>query len=200
MAIFKPETASSDNYSNFTGVCEFGILEFRDRSGEFDWADLFIEVSVKQKGSDYDRPLSIKGSFDKVGGKITGGNGLKRLYHFFDQIGCDAGINVDGGWETADGQEIPDIAKYLNDNFVVANGTDTPNLNYLGYFYKEQPKVPGGKAYTRVLSKVYKNATENKAKLEDDVQWMKSKGYLKEFVEGEATSKPAMDQSALGNL
>tara|TARA_X000001382_G_scaffold35984_1_gene23640 strand:- start:9073 stop:9672 length:600 start_codon:yes stop_codon:yes gene_type:complete len=199
MAIFKPEMKSG-SYSNFTGICEFGILEFKNRSGEFDWADLFIEVSVKQKGSDFDRPLAIKGSFDKVGGKITGGNGLTRLYHFFDQIGCDAGINVDGGWETANGEEIKDIEKYLNDNFVVGNGTDTPDLNYLGYFYKEQPKVPGGKAYTRVLSKVYKNATENKAKLEDDVQWMKSKGYLKEFVEGDTASQPTMDQSALGNL
>ena len=130
MAIFKPESKSG-NFSNFTGVCEFGILEFKDRSDEFDWADLFIEVLVKQKGSDFDRPLAIKGSFDKVGGKITGGNGLTRLYHFFDQIGCDAGINVDGGWETANGQEIPNIAKYLNDNFVVANGTDTVSYTHL---------------------------------------------------------------------
>tara|TARA_R100001530_G_scaffold123066_1_gene90919 strand:+ start:529 stop:1128 length:600 start_codon:yes stop_codon:yes gene_type:complete len=199
MAIFKPETKSG-NFSNFTGVCEFGILEFKDRSDEFDWADLFLEVSVKQKGSDFDRPLAIKGSFDKVGGKITGGNGLTRLYHFFDQIGCEAGINVNGGWETPDGKEIKDIAKYLNDNFVVGNGTDTPNLDYLGYFYKEQPKVPGGTAYTRVLSKVYRNVTENKVKLDDDVKWMKSKGYLKEFVEGETASQPTVDQSALGNL
>ena len=198
MAIFKPEVKSG-NFSNFTGVCEFGILEFKNRSDEFDWADLFIEVSVKQKGSDFDRPLAIKGSFDKVKGKITGGNGLTRLYHFFDQIGCEAGMNVDGGWESSDGKEIKDIEKYLNDNFVVGNGTDTPNLDYVGYFYKEQPKVPGGKSYTRVLSKVYKNVTENKAKLEDDVKWMKSKGYLKEFIEGE-TTQPTVNQSALGNL
>ena len=58
MAIFKPEMKSSD-FTSFTGVCEFGILEFKDRSGEFDWADLFLEVLVKQKGSDFDRTLQI---------------------------------------------------------------------------------------------------------------------------------------------
>ena len=30
MAIFKPEMKSSD-YTSFTGVCEFGILEYKDR-------------------------------------------------------------------------------------------------------------------------------------------------------------------------
>tara|TARA_R100000329_G_scaffold94692_1_gene78743 strand:+ start:211 stop:807 length:597 start_codon:yes stop_codon:yes gene_type:complete len=198
MAIFKPEMKSSD-FTSFTGVCEFGILEFKDRSGEFDWADLFLEVLVKQKGSDFDRTLQIKGSFDKENGKITGGSTLKKMYHFFEQIGCDAGLNVNGGWETAEGEEIEDIAKYLNKHHVHANGTDTPNLDYLGYFYKEQPKVPGGKSYTRVLARVYKKNDANVTKLEDDVKWMKSKGYLKEFVEGEVQQAPTSG-NALGNL
>ena len=100
MAIFKPEGTSS--FGNFTGICEFGILEFTDKSGTFDWADIFLEVKVKQKDSDYDRTLQIKGSLEKENGKITGGSVLKRMYHFFDQIGCGAGINVDGEWEDVD--------------------------------------------------------------------------------------------------
>ena len=39
MAIFKPEVKSTP--SNYLGLCKFGILEFRDRSSEFDWADIF---------------------------------------------------------------------------------------------------------------------------------------------------------------
>ena len=39
----------------------------------------------------------------------------------------------------------------------------------------------------------------NVTKLEDDVKWMKSKGYLKEFVEGEVQQAPTSG-NALGNL
>ena len=197
MAIFKPEKTSSGG--NFTGVCEFGILEFTDKSGVFDWADIFLEVTVKQKDSDYNRVLQIKGSLEKENGKITGGSVLKRMYHFFEQIGCGSGINGDGGWEDEKGDEIKDIAKYLNKNFLPSNGTYEPNMDYLGYFYKEQPKTPGGTAYVRVFTKVYRNQEENKSKLKSDVDWMKSKGYLKEVTDV-VTEKTEMSGSGLANL
>ena len=197
MAIFKPETNGS--FANFHGICEFGLLEFRDKSADFDWADIFIEVLIKQKSSDYERVLQIKGEFEKEGSKITGGSALKRMYHFFDQLGCTAGLNVDGEWEDENGDKIEDIAKYLNDKFIVANGTYEPNMEYLGYFYKEQPKVSGSKAYTRVMSKVYKNTEKNKAQLESDIQWMKSKGFLKEVTD-EPINKTEMSGSGLANL
>ena len=197
MAIFKPETSGS--FSNYHGICEFGILEFKDKSADFDWADIFIEVIVKQKGSDYDRTLQIKGSLDKENGKVTGGSVLKRMYHFFDQIGCGAGINVQGNWEDAEGEEIKDIAKYLNDNFLKPNSNYEPNMDFLGYFYKEQPKKAGGRAYTRCFTKVYKNVEENKAKLQSDVDWMKSKGYLKEVTD-EVSETTQMSGSGLSNL
>ena len=197
MAIFKPESTGS--FTNFHGICEFGILEFRDKSGDFDWADIFLEMVVKQKDSDYDRVLQIKGSLDKENGKVSGGSVLKRMYHFFEQIGCPVGINVQGGWEDETGEEIKDIAKYLNDKFLPSNGTYEPNMDYLGYFYKEQPKTPGGKAYTRVFTKVYKNTEANKAKLQNDIDWMKSKGYLKEVTD-EVSESTQMSGSGLSNL
>ena len=197
MAIFKPE--SNGSFTDFTGICEFGILGFTDKSGQFDWADLFIEVTVKQKGSEYDRVLQIKGQFDKENGKITGGSVLKRMYHFFEQIGCDAGLTVDGTWENAKGDTIDDIAAYLNEHHVIANGTDTPNMDYIGYFFKEQPKTPGGKSYTRIHSKVYQNLEANKPKLEDDIKWMKSKGFLKEVTDT-PTETTTMSGSGLSNL
>lgn len=197
MAIFKPEGTSS--FGNFTGICEFGILEFTDKSGTFDWADIFLEVKVKQKDSDYDRTLQIKGSLEKENGKITGGSVLKRMYHFFDQIGCGAGINVDGEWEDEKGDKIDDISEYLNRKFLKPNSDYEPPMEYLGYFYKEQPKTPGGKAYVRVFTKVYRNQEENKAKLKSDVDWMKSKGYLKEVTD-EVTEKTEMSGSGLANL
>ena len=70
MAIFKPKSNGSMN--NFYGICEFGILQFTDKSSDFDWADIFIEILVKQKGSDYDKQIQLIGSFDKEDGKIVG--------------------------------------------------------------------------------------------------------------------------------
>tara|TARA_R100000329_G_scaffold17916_2_gene17948 strand:+ start:34 stop:642 length:609 start_codon:yes stop_codon:yes gene_type:complete len=202
MAIFKPEMPSSGSSSSFTGICEFGLVEFEDKSGQFDWADLFLEVKVRQKGSDYDRTMQIKGSFEKEAGKITGGSCLKRLYQFFSEIGCEAGITVDGTWETADGQTIDNIASYLNEHFIKSNPIDGPSHDYIGYFYQEQPKVPGGKSYTRVWNKIMKNTEDNKGKLEKDAQWMKAQGYIKEMTDavpnGAVTT--GLSGSGLSNL
>ena len=85
MAIFKPKQTEFSNESNkFLGICKFAILKFEDKSGMFDWADLYIEVEVKQEHSDYSRKLQIKGSFEKdSSGNITGGSVLKRIYNLY---------------------------------------------------------------------------------------------------------------------
>tara|TARA_R100001530_G_scaffold9709_1_gene9779 strand:- start:774 stop:1385 length:612 start_codon:yes stop_codon:yes gene_type:complete len=203
MAIFKPEVSKSIN--NYLGICEFGITNFEDKSAQFDWADIFIELTVKQRGSDFDRIIQIKGNLDKEGGKITGGSVLKRLYQFFEEIGCEAGVNIDGDWEDSEGNKITNIANYLNDRFLKhdkdknGNSNYEPTMDYLAYFYKEQPKVPGGKSYTRAWNKVYKNLAGNKEKLQSDVNWMKSKGYLKEAT-NEIPVKTEMSGSGLANL
>ena len=199
MAIFKPE--SSGSFTDYLGICEIALMSFTDKSKDFEWADIFIEVTVKQKGSDYDKPLQIKGSLERENGVVTGGSVLKRMYHFFEQIGCSAGINVQGNWEDENGDEIKDIASYLNEKFACISMPDSPpdSYPYIAYFYKEQPKVPGGKSYTRVFTKAYQNKDENKAKLENDVNWMKSKGYLKEMTD-EVESKIEMSGSGLDNL
>ena len=199
MAIFRPEIKEGSS-SGFTGVCEFGITGFIDKSNDFDWCDLYIEVKVRQKGSEYDRVIQIKGSYEKEGGKITGGSCLKRLYQFFDELGCGAGINVDGGWEDSEGNSIEDIAKYLTDNHLsaVIPGTD-PSFDYLGYFYREHPKTPGGKSYTRCWNKVFRNTEANKEKLLKDAQWMKSQGYIKEMTDA-VENKTELSGNGLANL
>ena len=92
MAIFKPAMTESTGGNKFTGICKFAVISFADKSDMFDWADLYLEVEVKQEHSDYTRKLQIKGSFEKdASGNITGGSVLKRLYNFFDANGCTAG-------------------------------------------------------------------------------------------------------------
>ena len=184
MAIFKPpsyETDSSNTTSKYLGVKPISIFEFKDRSDEFEWADLFISVTVRMDNSEYDRFLEIKGSLEKgSNGLIEGGSVLNRMYKFFDAIGCDAGLNTDGTWEDADGGTITSITDYLNERFVNGNPTDA-KYDHVAYMYKRQPK-PGSKAYTTCHYRIFPNDASGKTKLTEHVTWMKDKGYIKEAV------------------
>ena len=182
MAIFKPVT-NNDGGSKYLGICEAGIMGFKDRSSEFDWADVFIEVEVKQKDSDYTKKLQIAGSFERdANGDITGGSVLNRMYKIFDTMGCNAGINVKGVFEDDKGQPVDDIAGYLEDRFTTGNAVDleTP---YVIYVYKSVPKPNETQSYTRVLPRLYHNSAEGKAQMASDVKFLKSKGMLKEYDE-----------------
>ena len=203
MAIFKPVNTEFSNETNkFLGICNFAIMGFEDKSGMFDWADLYIEVEVKQEHSDYTRKLQIKGSFEKDDkGKISGGSVLKRMYAFFDTIGCTAGLNVDGEWENEKGEKIDNIKDFLCKGLIVKSTAEyeTISYDYIAYFYKEKPKKPGAKSYTTVWPKVYSSSEENRAKLKSDIDWLKGKGYLKELTD-EVASAPAMSGDGLANL
>ena len=145
MALFKPEKSSNPGV-NYYGICDIAILGFTDKSSQFDWADIYLDVSIKQKGSDYTKSIRINGSFEReADGSISGGSVINRLYHFFDVLGVKAGVN-----------------------------------DYVGYVYKEKPKQPGGKVFTRVHHKINVNSTDGRNKLTSDMNWMRDKGYLKE--------------------
>ena len=204
MAIFRPQGSNSTG-SSFYGVCNIAIMGFEDKSDKYDWADIYLDVEIKQEGSDYTKNMRISGDLEKdVNGKITGGSVLKRLYHFFDIIGEKAGLTVDGNWENENGEQIHDIAKYLNQTHSssVIPGTD-PDFNYLAYIYKEKPKQPGAKVYSRVFHKIQEASDKGRMQLESDVKWFKNKGFIKEATE-EDTKAPEqsveMTQSGIGNL
>ena len=182
MAIIKPPQSSGNGTSKFLGTLPICIWEFKDRSGEYDWADLYLSVEVKVEGSEYNRNVEIKGSFEKdAGGNITGGSVLNRLYKFFDAIGCKAGINAQGKWEDDSGNEISDIASYCNERYVTGNPIMEAKYNHVGYVYKKAPRKPGGKAYTEVHYRIFPNDTKGKEDLTSHVNWMKTQGYLKEW-------------------
>lgn len=199
MAIFRPETKSGT--SKFFGVCEMSIIKYEDKSDQFDWADVFIDVTVQQKGSEYTRNIKIAGSLEKDGdGNITGGSVLKRMYNFFDAIGCKAGLNIAGNWEDEKGNRILEIDKYLNEQWLNPLNKEELHYDYIGYIYKEKPKKAGDKAWTRVYPKIYKNTEENKAKLEDDIKWLKGKGFLKELDDVPSNEAPSLQGNGLANL
>ena len=190
MALFKPKGADSKTTgasNRWTGICEIGIKGFTDKSKDFDWADIYIDAEIAVKDSEYTRNLKISGSLDKdVKGNVSGGTVLNRMYKFFDDIGCEVGINLKGKWEKeSDGKAVKDIAKYLNDHH-----TDKlHSYPYLGYIYKEKNKK-NGKAYNTVLWRVFPNTSNGRSDLASYVKWMKTNGHIKE-VSAEAPAPVA---------
>ena len=196
MAIFKPVTSNAP--VSFLGVIEVGILNFKERSSEFpDWADVFIEVELSVKNSEYSNKMTVCGRLDKdAEGKITGGSVLKRMYNLFDILNCKAGLTIDGKWEDEEGKDISDIAAYLNNRF------KTDKEDFVAYAYKKKPKKVGDKVYTEVYPKLYLNTPGGTAQCEKDIAWLKGKGYLKEADASDMPQKsntPLAD-SALNNL
>tara|TARA_R100000664_G_C2760174_1_gene151036 strand:- start:29788 stop:30411 length:624 start_codon:yes stop_codon:yes gene_type:complete len=207
MAIIKPTSKGSSGGGNFYGICDIEVLGFNDKSSNFEWADIYLEVIVKQKGSDYTKTIRLAGSLERdPDGSVKGGSVLNRLYHFFDVLGCSCGINAQGKWETEDGQPIDDIAKYLTDKHSIGFNSEPTNFPYLAYVYKEKPKQVGGKVFTRVHHKINVNTEEGRRKLADDIKWFKDKGFIKEasLEQSSHASKEELDEvfgnDTLGNM
>jgi len=199
MALFRPTPKKEENEnSKFSGVCEVGIINFTDKSGDFDWADIYIDIEFALKDSQYTRNMQLAGSLDKdATGSVTGGSVLDRMYRVFDCIACNAGVNVKGEWETNEGEAIKDIASYLNNNYCSNFMPDTPPvLNYVAYIYRRQNKKTGT-IYTTMLPKLYPNTANGKQEMESYAKWMKNNNYLPEVKEGPASENPVVSVDAL---
>ena len=208
MALIKPEKSSGKSV-NFYGICDIAILSFQDKSNQYDWADIYLDVTIKQQSSDYTKSIRITGSLERgPDGSVTGGSVLNRLYHFFDVLDVKAGINAKGDWETEDGTPIDNIADYLNENHAEGIDSNPTTFPYLAYVFKEKPKQPGGKVFTRVHHKINVNTPKGRKQIEDDMNWMRQKGFLKEApIEAQsvqdktvAEMEEVFGSDALGNM
>ena len=208
MALIKPEKSSGKSV-NFYGICDIAILSFQDKSNQYDWADIYLDVTIKQQSSDYTKSIRITGSLERgPDGSVTGGSVLNRLYHFFDVLDIKAGINAKGDWETEDGTPIESIADYLNENHAEGIDSNPTTFPYLAYVFKEKPKQPGGKVFTRVHHKINVNTPKGRKQIEDDMNWMRQKGFLKEApIEAQsvqdktvAEMEEVFGSDALGNM
>ena len=204
MAVFRPKSANSGT-SRFVGIHPVGVVSFTDESGKWDWADIYIRVTLKIEGSEFERDMKIAGSLERDHeGNITGGSVLNRMYLIFDVMGCRAGVNLQGGWETHDGKEIKDIEKYLNDNFVHVGAfpDDDPKFEYLAYVYKKRPSKPGGKVYEEVWPKLAANTVAGKRNITNDINFLTKKGHIKEATDddgphvGYGTVEPTASHTA----
>ena len=192
MALIKPEKSSGKSV-NFYGICDIAILSFEDKSSQYDWADIYLDTTIKQEGSDYTKSIRLTGSLERdPDGSVKGGSVLNRLYHFFDVLGIKAGINAKGDWETEEGTPIDNIADYLNENHAEGIDANPTTFPYLAYVYKEKPKQAGGKVFTRVHHKINANTVKGRKQIEDDMNWMRQKGFLKEAP---IEAQPAQDKT-----
>lgn len=198
MALLQTSTSSTNN--DFTGYFEAGIIKFEDKSGQFDWADVWLDVHFNIKGSQYPQIHSIKGSFDKEPDGTVKINKMVRQFNYLkDAIGFTGGINTEGKWESADGEPITNIVDALTKHISTVNGTDNPMLepplNFYIYVYKEAPKKPGDKIYKRVLGKICSNDAKGKADLQSYVTYMQQKQYIKEASDSDVANVPTTQQN-----
>tara|TARA_X000001382_G_scaffold512_1_gene685 strand:+ start:196 stop:819 length:624 start_codon:yes stop_codon:yes gene_type:complete len=194
MALLTTTTSSVKN--DFTGYFEAGIIKVESKEGQYDWADVWLDVHFNIKGSQYPQIHSIKGSFDKEPDGTVKVNKMVRQFNYLkDAIGFTGGINTEGKWESATGEEITSIEDTLNAHITATNGSDNPMLepplSYYIYVYKEAPKKPGDKIYKRVLGKVTTNDAKGKQDLTSYVTYMQQKGYLKEASDTDVAKSPS---------
>ena len=200
MALFKPATKKGTRY---TGLCKSAIVGFEDRSGQYEFGDLLLEVHLKQEGQEWPRKMSIMGVIEKdpTTNVVTGGNAFTRLYAFFEAIGCKAGLNIKGDWEDENGDVITDIAEYLTARYAQDANAKDLNFDYYAYYYKEAPKGPNKKSYVRVMPMLTRANKEGEQNIMQSVEWRKSKGFLKEWDETMAPTESAdIGLGALENL
>ena len=170
-------TGSSDGTAPWLGIQKAKIVEVRDESDKWDWAEIYLVVELDVEGSDYNRPMKIAGKFERnPDGTIEETSLVRRINYLCTALKWNGGINQHGKFENEDGTEIADIATFLHDNYA----KETNEYGFLVYVYKEPPK--NGKSYTRVHNKIMANEGTNERKLEDHIAYLRKNGYLKEAL------------------
>ena len=189
-APFRPidlETAS-DGGSKFLGFVKCGIVDYADKSDLYDWADVYLEVTLKIEGSQYPNIMKVLGSYDKEpDGTIKTCSLLKKVYRLFDVLGFKGGPDVNGQMVDETGKPISNIATYLNQNHLASNPLE-PDMKYYAYVYKEQGKDPS-KVYTTTYPRLTLNNEKGRAELESFVDFLKSKNLIKEATVGMTNSQ-----------
>ena len=190
MTIMRSETKTLN--SDWFGIKESGITEFRDDSDRFDWADIYIVIEMRIQGSKYTRPCKITGSFEKdEKGKIKDGSLLKRITYMCEALGWDGGVNQYGQWVDGDEKPIDDIAGYLTEQF--GQGEEAP-LNYVCYVFREAGK--DGKVYTRIHNKFMQNKPGNKEQLTSYIDWLRKNKYIREVPVTDEEDPTANNQAS----
>ena len=99
MALFNPVKQASGSSDRYYGICNIGLKSFEDLSSKYEWADIYLSVTVAQTDSDYDNTLRITGKLDKDENcnltATQGENrGVNKIHHYLATNGGKASINL----------------------------------------------------------------------------------------------------------
>jgi|9_EtaG_2_1085328.scaffolds.fasta_scaffold00850_16 hypothetical protein len=189
MAIMRSEIKKSGG-GDWLGIKTGTISAITDESSKYAWADVYLNVEFTVEGSDYPRRMAVAGSFDKEpNGNIKDCSLLKKITHLFDAVGEMGGPNQLGQWVDENEKPIDDIVAHLN--------------QYIGtsltiYVYKELAK--NGQAYTRVHNKVLAVSAKSEEELQGYINFMKSKGFLKEAPKDMNNPAQSVQMNGTGSL
>tara|TARA_R100000781_G_scaffold101489_4_gene64987 strand:- start:59 stop:673 length:615 start_codon:yes stop_codon:yes gene_type:complete len=194
---FRPDDlVTSGGGSKYLGFVPVAIMDYQDKSEDFDWADVFIEVTLQIEHSQYPRRMQLCGSYDKEpNGNIKSSSLLKRVYYLFDAIGFQGGPDKAGNWVDADGEAISDIARILSNEH--ATNPLEPKFEYYAYVYKKEP-TKEGKSYTEVYPRLVPNTEKGRAELESYIAFLKGKNLIKEFDESTAPNGVSQPTATAG--
>ena len=172
MAIMRSEVKKAGG--NWLGVKTGTLSKITCEKERFSsWAEVYLKIEFTVEGSEYPRTLKICGSFDKeTNGQIKDCTLLKHTTWLLDSLGEQGGINHLGKWVDANEHPIENIVEYLN--------------KYIGtkltiFVYKELSK--NGQTYTTVHNKVMADTPEAPKELQGYIDFLRSKGYIKEAPE-----------------
>lgn len=188
MTHYRPQATEGGNTFKRTapwlGYQSACIREFRDRTSEYDWADLYLEIELQTEGSQYPQTMRIFGSFDKnPDGTIKKSTLLNRITYLVDATGWKGGVDKNGNW-VDDDSKIENVADMLNALYAVPKDVDA-EYKYLVYVYKEwvvNKDTGEGRAFTRVDPRLT-DSTDHTAvtKFKEYIKFLKAKGVINEY-------------------
>ena len=197
-APFRPADldTASDGGSKFLGFVPVGIVDYDDRKDQFDWADLYLVVTLKIADSQYPNEMKILGSYDREpNGNIKTCSLLKKVYRLFDVLGFKGGPDVQGNMVDENGKPIENIATFLNQNFLEGSPLE-PETKYYAYVYKELGKKDPSKVYTTTYPRITLNNEKGRAELESFIDFLKSKNLIKEAPAGMTNNQTTVANGA----
>lgn len=188
MGRFKPSTKTK--FTNGTpppwlGFQDAQIISFEDKSNDYNWADLYLELKLNTKGSEYPVTMNIAGQFDRDDEeKIIECSLTRKLYSLFNAIGFGGGPDEESGkLLTAADDTIEDVSLFFNNNYAAG---DSPEFPYTIYVYKVKvmDKTSGEeKVWTRVDPRMAKTANAKQLSgFMNYIKWAKENAVITEYI------------------
>jgi hypothetical protein len=195
--VWRPEETKNTNsgVASWLGGQKVAIKGFLDKSADFDWADVFLEIELDVEGQEYDNTLKLLGSFEKdADGNLIHNGLVKKIYDLADVIGFKGGIDIKGNWVDEEDKPIDSIDAYLSAKFAQGDGAKPTHWVYV---YNQQAKAGSAKDfYQAVYPKMWPLTADGKKQMDSFVVFMRKGNKWKEYTETQ-NNYPEV-QTALG--